>query len=46
MNKDIVQAKNPRTGKYIKIDRKKGRIIATKSTAGPYKGCAIATKRK
>lgn len=28
--KDIVQVKNPRTNRYIKIDRAKGRILSHK----------------
>ena len=46
MKPDLVQAKNPRTGKYIKIDRAAGRIVAQKSTKGPYKGIAMAKRRK
>ena len=43
---DIVQIKNPRTGRYVKIDRSKGRIIAHKKSKGPYKNVPIARKRK
>ncbi len=42
----IVQTKNPRTGKYVKIDTKKGRIIGSKKTSGPYKGIPIKRKSK
>ena len=31
----IVQTKNPRTGKYVKIDRGKGKIVTTKRSDGP-----------
>lgn len=37
MSKDLVQVKNPKTGKYIKIDRSKGQVLAHKVTSGPYK---------
>lgn len=42
---DIVQVKNPRTGRYVKIDRTIGRIISHKKTLGPYKNIPIARKR-
>jgi hypothetical protein len=45
MTKDIVQTKNPRSGHYVKIDRSQGRIVAHKSTSGPYKGIPIVRKR-
>lgn len=44
--KGKVQTKNPRTGKYVKIDRDKGRIISTKKSEGPYKGVPIIRKKK
>ncbi len=43
--KDIVQTKNPRTGRYVKIDRSKGRILDTKKSEGPYKNIPILRKR-
>ncbi|MFY0653968.1 MAG: hypothetical protein JXQ96_18145 [Cyclobacteriaceae bacterium] len=43
--KRIVQVKNPKTGKYVKIDRDKGKIVAHKKSTGPYKGVAVARKR-
>lgn len=36
--RDRVQALNPVTKRYVKIDTDTGRIIAHKKTAGPYKG--------
>ena len=45
-SKDIVQVKNPRTGHYVKIDRKEGKILAHKKSEGPYKGVPVARKRK
>lgn len=44
--RNIVQTRNPRTRKYVKIDRDKGKIIGHKKSEGPYKGVPIARKRK
>jgi len=44
--KDIVQVKNPRTGKYVKIDRSAGKIVSNKKSKGPYKGVPVARKKK
>jgi len=41
---NIVQTKNPRTGKYVKINRSEGRIITSKKSDGPYKGVPIYRK--
>ncbi|MCK5606225.1 hypothetical protein KAR91_30275 [Candidatus Pacearchaeota archaeon] len=43
--KDVIQTQNPRTGRYVKIDRAAGKIIAHKRSSGPYKGVPIARKR-
>jgi len=43
--KDIVQVKNPKTGRYVKIDRAAGRIIDHKKSEKPYKNVPIARKR-
>ena len=43
--KDIVQTKNPKSGRYVKIDRTEGTIISTKKTRGPYTKVPIARKR-
>lgn len=32
------QVKNPATGKWVKRSTTSGRFVATKSSAGPYKG--------
>jgi len=37
----IIQAKNPMTGKYVKVDNYTGRIISRKKTFGPYKNVRI-----
>ena len=42
---DVVQVKNPKTGRYVKIDRSKGRIVAHKKGPGPYKGVPVARKK-
>ena len=36
--KDRVQALNPVTRRYVKIDTVTGRIVDHKKSAGPYKG--------
>lgn len=43
--RDIVQVKNPRSDRYVKIDRSAGKIISHKKTSGPYKGVPVARKR-
>ena len=37
----FVQLRNPKTKKYVKIDKVKGLIVAHKKTRGPYKGIRI-----
>lgn len=32
---DVVQVKNPRSGKYVNIDRAKGKILDHKKSDGP-----------
>lgn len=44
--KDVVQIKNPKSGKYVKIDRSAGKIIGHKKSDGPYKGVPVARKKK
>ena len=45
--KERVQALNPVTKRYVKIDTSTGRIIDHKKTAGPYKGVReVTTARK
>lgn len=44
--RDIVQVKNPRTGRYIKIDRDKGQIVAHKKSPGKYQNIPVTRKRK
>jgi hypothetical protein len=43
---DVVQVKNPRTGRYVKIDRSAGKIVASKKSAGKYANIPVARKRK
>lgn len=40
-NHDIVQVKNPRTNRYIKINRTLGLILGCKYSKGPYKNIPI-----
>ena len=44
--KNIVQTKNPRSGRYIKLDLDKGEIIANKKSEGPYKNIKIIRKKE
>ena len=39
---EIVQTRNPRTNRYIKINKTKGLIVGHKKSTGPYKGIDIA----
>ncbi len=43
---NIIQIKNPKTGKYIKVDKSRGFIISTKKSPGPYKDIPIVIKPK
>ena len=43
---DVVQVKNPRSNRYIKIDRSAGKILSHKKSEGPYKDVPIARKRR
>ncbi len=40
----VVQVKNPRTDRYVKINRAEGRIVSHKKSPGPYKNVPIARK--
>jgi hypothetical protein len=42
---DVVQVKNPKTNRYVKIDRSAGKIVASKKSPGPYAKVPIARKR-
>lgn len=44
--KDVIQVKNPKTNRYVKIDRSKGKIISHKRSEGPYKNVPVARNRK
>lgn len=43
---DMVQVKNPKTERYVKIDRTEGRIVSEKKSPGPYSGVPVARKTK
>lgn len=45
MKHDIVQIRNPRSGRYIKIDRTVGDIVFHKQSEGQYKNIPIVCKR-
>jgi len=38
MEDKLIQAVNPKTGNYVKIETATGKIVAEKKSAGPYKG--------
>lgn len=42
--KDVVQVKNPKSDRYVKIDRTEGKIISHKKTPGPYANVPVARK--
>lgn len=44
--KELAQARNPITDRYVKIDTSTGRIIDQKKTPGPYKGVKDITRKK
>jgi len=44
--KDVVQVKNPKTNRYVKIDRSAGKIVSSKKSTGPYKNVPVARKKK
>ncbi len=43
---DVVQVRNPRTERYVKIDRSAGKIVSHKRSSGPYKNVPVARKKK
>ncbi len=44
--KERVQALNPVTKRYVKIDTSTGRIVDHKKSAGPYKGVREVTAKQ
>lgn len=44
--RNVVQVKNPKTDRYVKIDRAAGKIMSHKRSKGPYKDVPVARKRK
>lgn len=44
--KDRAQLLNPRTGRYVKIDTKKGGIVSQKKSKGPYKNVEMAKSKR
>jgi hypothetical protein len=43
---DIVQLKNPKSKRYIKIDRTIGIIVSQKKSPGSYKNIPVARRTK
>ena len=44
--RNVVQVMNPRSKRYVKIDKSAGLIISHKKSAGPYKGVPVIKARK
>ena len=44
--RNIVQTRNPKSNRYIKLDLNTGKIVATKRSPGPYKNIPIIRRRK
>ena len=44
--KDLVQIKNPKIDRWVKIDKATGTIVSHKKSKGPYKGIKIAGKKR
>ena len=44
--RNVVQVKNPKTDRYVKIDRAAGKVMSHKRSKGPYKDVPVARKRK
>lgn len=44
--RDLVQIRNPRSNRYVKIDKTIGAILSHKKSPGPYKGISIHEKEK
>ena len=42
----VVQVRNPKTNRYVKIDRSAGKIVSYKKSTGPYKGVPVARKKR
>jgi hypothetical protein len=43
---EIVQIRNPRSKRYVVVDRVNGVIVKTKKTAGPYKNIQVLGYKK
>ncbi len=46
MEKDIVQIRNPKVDRYVKLDRSRGKIIDHKETPGPYEGIPVVASKR
>lgn len=42
--KDIVQIKNPKTNRYVKVDKGRGRVYEAKKSKGAYNRIPIIEK--
>lgn len=46
MRNNIVQTKNPKTGRYVKLDLDKGIVLGHKKSEGPYKNIPIIKRER
>lgn len=46
MQRDLVQVRNPRIDRYVKIDRNTGRILGTKRSPGMWANVPMAVPKK
>lgn len=42
----FVQLRNPRSDRYVKVDRARGSIVAHKASPGPYLGVPVVRERR
>lgn len=43
--KDIVQIRNPKTDRYVKVDREAAKILGEKKSPGPYANVPVIAVR-
>lgn len=44
--RDLVQTRNPRTDRYVMVDRDEGRIVGHKPSPGQYKNVPVARRKR
>jgi hypothetical protein len=43
--KDVVQVRNPKTDRYVRVDREAGKILGEKKSPGPYANVPVIAVR-